>query len=185
MNTPHPISNYTSYKVQVIGMANKTVLLALGLMLFIAQPSAAQEQVDQAQAVQGALELFAAYQSGYFQVVAVSCFQLYSTSGIIASDFEAGVVDGVLAQQALERSRLLLSVCTTSLAQIKVATPLGDTAAHDELLRLAHLLDKLVGLFDAMDNKFIYPSEENLSRADKALAELDYAMEQYTSPSQE
>lgn len=159
-------------------MKTKSILVALAILLCCVPPAAAQR--DDAER---ALDLFVAYQGGYFQVVAVSCFQLYSSTGIIVSDFEIGVIDGGLAQSALERSRLLLSVCTTSLENIRTATPIDDQAAQAEIGRLGHLLSKLVIMFDALDDKFIYPSDENSALADKALAELDYAMEQYTDPS--
>lgn len=159
-------------------MTTKTVLVVFCALLFCLQPVVAQNRDSKR-----ALDLFAAYQGGYFQVVAVSCFQLYSSSGIITSDFEVGVIDGGLAQSALERSRLLLSVCTTSLENIRTTTPIDDQAAQAEIGRLGHLLSKLVIMFDALDDKFIYPSDENSALADKALAELDYAMEQYTDPS--
>ena len=160
-------------------MTTKTILLTLGILLLGITPAAAQkDNADRA------LELFAAYQGGYFQVVAVSCFQLYSSIGIIDSDFEVGVIDGELAQSVLERSRLLHSVCTTSLETIRTATPKDDKAAFTEIERLGNLLYRLANLFDALDEKFLNPTEESFAVAKKALAELDFAMEQYTGSSQ-
>jgi hypothetical protein len=82
------------------------------------------------------LDLISAYQSGYLQVVAVSCYQLYAGAGLVEGAFRAGHIDGPTALDILGQNSLLHSVCYSSLQDIQSLTPAGDTVARGEMNKL-------------------------------------------------
>jgi len=72
------------------GLRRAAVAAGLGLLLlwgpWAAVPAAAQQPLVPAeQQLKELLDLAEAYQTGYLQVVAVCCYQLYSTCGIVAA----------------------------------------------------------------------------------------------------
>ena len=127
--------------------------------------------------------LFEAYQVGYLQVVAISCFQLYSSAGIIATDLSDGHIDGVTALYALEQNRLLLSACMTTLDSIASLTPVTDEAATAELLRLSGLLSAIGELYSALDDVCLEPTETNAANVEAERVEVEALFDEYVGNS--
>ena len=154
--------------------------LAVLISLCIAAPAGpAISQGELAEAGDDPLDLIEAYQSGYFQVVAVSCFQLYASTGIIDSNYNGGFIDGETALLALEQNSLLHSVCVTTLARIEELTPADDELAQDEIGRLLAVLGAEGELIRALRDAFTEPSEENDARVEAALSAVEEALESY------
>jgi hypothetical protein len=138
--------------------------------------------VAKAQDGEAALALFEAYQSGYLQLAAVSCFQLYAASGVVTTDFLNGFIDAGTATQALDHNRLLLSTGITTLENIRAKTPEEDLAAHAEFGRLSAMFAALQRYMDAVEDFVMDPTEPSADAADAAQAALDRAMEEFAGP---
>jgi hypothetical protein len=129
------------------------------------------------------VDLVQAYQSGYLEVVAISCFQLYSATGIVAVDFIGGKIDGQTAIGALEQSRLLHSACTSTLDEIIALTPEGDKVITNELGLLQRMLAAEGTLFNVLSDYYSQPTDANFDLVQKALADVEQLLEAYTSGS--
>ncbi len=150
-------------------------LAVLGLLLCQAPAGARADNADDA------LELFAAYQVGYLQVVAHSCFQLYSSTGIIATDFAEGHINADTALYALEHNLLMHSVCVTTLIEIKSLTPEADAVAHAEFDRLGSILDAEGQLLSDLEDVILHPNDENTARVESSRAALELLLDEYTT----
>src|SRR5687768_3861832 len=98
----------------------KTVLKAAAILLtlLLARPAAAAELTpDQF------LRLAEAYQGGYLQLLAASALQVYSTAGLVATDFSEGRRDGVASADTLADTQLLHSVSYATLLEVQKNTP--------------------------------------------------------------
>ena len=160
-------------------------LLALLATLAVGLPALAQDDPADASpaappdAMAEFLDLASAYQSGYFQVVAVSCFQLYSSAGIIATDFENGYIDSAVALEAVTQASLLHSVCTTTLITIGELTPPEDTVAHAEIEGLLAVLSAEGLLISTLTDLFGELTAENAAAVAAAKQIVDQEMERY------
>ena len=156
------------------------VLLALCLAMSCL-PAWAQsaEGAQAAPSPQNALELAAAYQSGYLQVVAVSCFQLYSSTGIIQTDLESGIISPATALTALEHNSLLHSVCMTTLSDIRELTPVTDTVGITELDRLLALLTAEGDLLRALQDFCLSQTEATYTAVCRAQEQVEEALTEY------
>lgn len=157
-------------------------ILAACWAVLTAAPLAAQSQPAPPPEASAALALFEAYQSGYLQLAALSCFQLYSSTGVIVGDFDRGSIDRGLAMEALEHNLLLYSACQSTLEAVTACTPQQDQAALAELARLKRILDAEGVLFKVLQEYFGEQGEENTKAAEAALAALEKELDQYTKP---
>ena len=160
-------------------------LMLIAAFIWIAASAAplAQQEGPPTQPGPAAVALFEAYQSGYLQLVAISCFQLYSSTGVVSADFVNGVVDGERAMQMLEHNLLLHSACQTTLADITARTPANDKTALAELGRLKKILDAEGTLFNALSDFFAGPTQETSDAAKQALAAVEAELDDYTKSS--
>ena len=143
-----------------------------------AQPAGAAGEEQTAQPPD-MIALAEAYQTGYLQVVAVSCFQLYSSSGIIAADFAKGNIDAVTALDALDQNSLLHSVCYTTLTAIQQLTPPADSIALAEIARLLELLTAEDELLSALADVVTDPTEEKAAAVETARAKVEQTLDSY------
>lgn len=125
------------------------------------------------------LELAEAYQVGYMQVVACCCYQLYVSTGIIATDFANGYIDGETALAALDENSLLHSVCHVTLLDIQNLTPADDVIAHRELGKLLTVLASEQQLLAAIRAVMETPTDENASAVDSARQRVEQAIDGY------
>ncbi len=114
------------------------------------------------------------------QVVAVACYQLYYSTGIIATDFSAGHIDAETAAFALQKNSLLHSVCVTTLKDIFDKTPADDTLARQELKRLWDILITEDALLRALSDALGQPSDEAQAAVDTARQAAADALAAYT-----
>ena len=168
------------------GLRRGAAAIGLGLLLlagpWTAMPVAAQQPLVPAeQQLQELLDLAEAYQTGYLQVVAVCCYQLYSTCGIVAADYTGGYIDTETALFALDESGLLHSVCTSTLGTIRAVTPAGDTVALDEIGRLEAMLNAEGALLGALRDVIAEPTEERAAAVETARLEVVKALDAYTA----
>jgi hypothetical protein len=152
---------------------------ALAAPVAAAQPVTPDEQAAKQQ-FDAMLELFDAYQGGYLQVVAVACFQLYYSTGIIATDFSAGNIDAETAAFALQKNSLLHSVCVTTIQDIFDKTPADDSVARQELKRLWDILITEDALLRALTDATGQPGAEAQAAVDTARQAVSAALEAYT-----
>lgn len=143
-----------------------------------AQPATPEEQAARQQ-FDAMLALFDAYQGGYLQVVAVSCFQLYYSTGIIATDFSQGHIDAGTATFALEKNALLHSACLTTVKDIFDKTPADDTLARLELKRLWDILLAEDALLRALGDALGKPGAETQAAVDNARQAVSDLLEAY------
>ena len=146
----------------------------IALAAWLLFPTAAPAQND-------IVALAGAYQQGYLQVVEVCCFQLYASTGVVATDFANGLIDGETALFALDQNRLLLSACISTLDHIISLTPKEDEAAHEVLGSLNALLLKENQLLTALTDVVAEPSEERSQQAEAARLAVEQALDAYTS----
>lgn len=151
------------------------------------QPVLADSGADSA-GEERALRLAAAYQSGYLNVTATACFQLYSSMGIIAGDLAAGYITGATALSALEQNGLLLSVCQSSLEEVQLLTGADDKQGTELLLRIGGMLEALGGLHSALVGAATAPRGDAQQRqaaeraVDTARAAVETALENFAKP---
>jgi hypothetical protein len=131
------------------------------------------------------LDLVSAYQGGYFQLAAVSAFQVYSAAGLIDGSFRAGFIDGPTALDLLGQNSLLHSVCYSTLDQIHSLTPPDDAVAQGEMARLNTVLNAEGVLLSALGDLFAAPGDVNAAAADKARAELEKVLDSFMGPEEE
>lgn len=155
--------------------------LAAGLTLYLLTPQPGWAKAPEAPAAEQLLQLFEAYQGGYLQVVAVACFQLYYSTGIIATDVANSSIDGETALYALQKNSLLNSTCVTTLAQIFELTPEADTSARGELKRLWDILILEDTLSRALADSLGSDDPALVAAVDKARADVEQALEAYTA----
>lgn len=128
-----------------------------------------------------ALDLFAAYQGGYLQVVAVACFQLYYSTGVIATDFTKSHIDADTATFALQKNSLLHSVCITTIKDIFDKTPADDTVARTELKRLWDILVSEDALLRALADALASQAGDSQAKVDAARKGVEKLLDQYTA----
>ena len=148
--------------------------LCIALIVLLLLPTSAPAQDD-------IVALAGAYQRGYLQVVELCCFQLYASTGVVATDFSNGVIDAETALFALDQNYLLLSACISTLDEIISLTPAEDETAHEALGRLAALLAKENQLLSALTDLAAEPSAERAQQADAARLAVEQALDAYTS----
>jgi hypothetical protein len=135
-----------------------------------------------------AVELAGAYQSGFLAVTATACFQIYSSMGIIASDLSAGHISGATALSALEQNGLLLSVCQSSLEDVRALTSAEDTQGSEIIGRIGGMLDALTGLHSALVDAAGVPRNDRaavqaaVKAVDNARVVVEAALDAYAAP---
>jgi hypothetical protein len=127
------------------------------------------------------LDLFEAYQGGYMQVVSVCCFQLYYSTGVIATDFNKSYIDADTATFALQKNSLLHSVCITTIKDVFDKTPADDTVARAELKRLWDILISEDALLRALADALASPSAGAQAKVDPARQAVEKLLDQYTA----
>jgi hypothetical protein len=132
-----------------------------------------------APSIDEALNLISAYQAGYFQVVAVSCFQLYSSTGIIQTDMLNGVIGPSTALTALQHNSLLQSVCLTTLTDIRGLTPAVDKEGLAELDRLTNIITAEGELLRALQDYCQAPGDTALAAVGTAQQQVEAALTAY------
>lgn len=153
--------------------------ILIALLLAISPAAAvAQEAGDS-----GPLALFEAYQVGFLQVVAVSCYQVYSATGIVATDYANGYIDEQTASFALSESALLLGACSASVLEVSRLTPAEDAAALAELDRLGELLAALNELVSSLDQLLDNPEDEQAAAVEDARATVEQLLDAYADSS--
>lgn len=161
--------------------------LACGLAAFVLSlpapaPASAQESLEPPeQQLEDLLDLATAYQSSYFQMVAVSCFQLYSSTGIIATDFANGFIDTSTALSALDQNGLLLSVGLTTLTDLQALTPDDDKVARAEIAGLLAILTAEEQLLSALGEVCTAPTEANSAQVEAQRNRVEAALDAYTA----
>jgi hypothetical protein len=125
------------------------------------------------------LELAEAYQVGYMQVVACCCYQLYVSTGIIATDFANGYIDGETALAAIDENSLLHSVCHATLIDIQSLTPADDVIAQRELGRLLTVLTSEQQLLEAIRAVMETPTDENAAAVESARKRVEQVIDEY------
>jgi hypothetical protein len=143
--------------------------------------SAADEQTPP---VPDMVALAEAYQKGYLQVVAIACFQLYSSSGIIATDFSKGNIDAVTALDALDEDSLLHSACYTTLMAIQELTPPTDSIALAEIAKLLGLLTAEDELITALDDVITDPTADKAAVVEAARTKVEQTLDSYMQNAQ-
>jgi hypothetical protein len=138
-------------------------ILAAALALF-AQPMPARAEVTPEQFV----KLAEAYQGGYLQLLAASALQVYSTAGIVATEFSSGKRSGVDAADALADTTLLHGVAYSSLLEVQKATPKEDAKATTQIGKLAGVLVAEQQLLGALQDVFSNPTDKNAARVQTA-----------------
>lgn len=158
-----------------------TLLLSV---LLLAVPGWAQEDAPAEGAVPQGIALAGAYQSGYLQVVAVSCFQLYISAGIIQSDLLNGVISPAIALDSLEYNSLMQSVCATTLEEIRSLTPAEDPAGLAELDRLISINTAEGELLRALQDFCTNTSDTTYAAVVDAQHNVEAALDDYTATNQ-
>ena len=156
----------------------------IAVLAMLALPTAAQESSESLmpleQEYEVLVELARAYQTGYLEVVALSCFQIYASTGVIATDFSNGFISPDTALNALDKNRLLHSSCYTSLQTIIELTPPGDELTNSELNRLMSLIVAEDVLLTAVAEVFSEPTDANAAAVETARAQVEELLDSYT-----
>lgn len=151
-------------------------------VLALDQPSRSQEPLTPPeQRWEELLTLAQAYQSNYLELVAICCYQLYASTGIIATDYSNGFINGETALFALDANRLLQSSCLTTLTEIVELTPLDDEVLHAEAGRLLAIIGAEGELLNALREVCLDPSEENTTVAEDARRQVERLLDEYTA----
>jgi hypothetical protein len=151
---------------------------ALAAILMLAVPCTSRAADPDSERL---VQLVEAYQSGYLQVTAVSCYQIFSSTGLIANAFAAGSIDGPAALQQLAENSLLHSVCYTTLLDIQNLTPVSDKTARAEIDRLARLLVLEDEVLTALSDVFAYPDDAKAAKVEQARARVAKELDAYAS----
>jgi hypothetical protein len=154
------------------------------LVATFAQPVCAQEQLTPPeQQIADLLNLAQAYQSNYLELVAICCFQLYASTGVVATDYANGYISGETAMSALDSNQLLQSCCFTTLSEIVDLTPADDELLHAEAGRLLAIISAEGDLLTALRDVCLDPSDDNAARAEDARRQVETLLDEYTSSS--
>ncbi len=145
-------------------MKIKRLLILAACLLGAGWTLPARAQVTPEQFVR----LAEAYQSGYLQLLTASALQVYSTAGLVATEFSAGRRSGVDAADALADTTLLHSVAYTSLLEVQKATPKEDAQSAAEIGKLAAVLVAEQQLLGALTDVFSNPTDKNAQRVQTA-----------------
>ena len=156
-------------------------LLALGLLLALAPAAAQEDLTPPEQQLEELLHLAAAYQSSYFDLVAMSCFQLYSSTGIIATDYARGYIGADTALDALDHNMLLLTACLTTLEQIRELTPADDGVVLAEIARLDGILLAEHELLTAVNEVCTNPSDRTEAEVESCRQRVEAALDEYVT----
>jgi len=167
------------------GMTNsklRQLVAAVALMWLACSPLAgAQEPLTPPeQRWEELLTLAQAYQSNYFELVAICTYQLYASTGIVATDFANGYIDSETALTALDANSLLQSSCFTTLTQIIELTPADDEELHAEAARLLAIITAEGQLLGALRDVCVDPSEANAVLAEEARSRVEELLNEYT-----
>jgi hypothetical protein len=133
-------------------------------LLLLAAPAAGSAEVTPDQFV----ALAESYQSGYLQLLAASALQVYSTAGIVATEFSSGKRSGVDSADALADTTLLHSVAYSTLLEVQKATPKDDAKSQAQIGKLAAVLVGEQQLLGALTDVFSNPTEKNAQRVQTA-----------------
>jgi hypothetical protein len=164
-----------------------------------AAPAENGKAADLAQAANDALALVESFQSGYRQVAAIATYQIYYSTGLIASDFSNGYIDSATATFALQQNSLLHSACLTTINDVLVKLDnylralidlYGDPGAEavprekerQELQRIKDVLLKEDDLLRALSDLFGNPSAEAAATAEQARQAVSAALDEYAKP---
>jgi hypothetical protein len=152
-------------------------LFALMIALLLAGTAAMAQDGDQPDP----LALCEAYQVGFLQVVAVCCYQAYSSVGIVATDYANGYIDEDTARFALSENALLLGACSAGVLEVIRLTPDEDQAALSELGRLEELLGALNQLVSELDLLLDNPDAEREQAVEDARSTVEQLLEDYAA----
>ncbi len=147
------------------------------IALLVATAPAAAQNEEQADP----LALFEAYQVGFLEVVAVSCYQVYSSVGIIATDYANGYIDEDTARFALGENALLLGACSAGVLEVGRLTPEGDSKALAELERLGELLGALNRLVSELDVLLASPGPQQEQAVEDARSAAEQLLDSYAA----
>jgi len=161
-----------------------TLLILLASVLFLATTPAPAPAQEEEQRMENILALFEAYQVGFLQVVAISCYQVYSSTGIIATDYANGYIDEDTAGFALSQNALLLSACSSNVLEVSRLTAAEDTTTHAELDRIEDLLAALNQLVTALDELLDNPEDAQAQAVEDARAEVERLLDSYAASDQ-
>jgi hypothetical protein len=158
--------------------------LAMVILLVICAPLArAQESLTPPeQQWDELLALAEAYQSNYLELVAICCYQLYASTGIIATDYANGYIDAEAALSALDGNSLLHSSCMSTLTEIIELTPEDDEALHAEAGRLLAIIEAEGALLSALREVCVNPDDTNVALTESARQEVEQLLNEYTAP---
>lgn len=147
-------------------------------------PARAQESLTPPeQQWQQLLTLAEAYQTNYLEVVAICCYQLYATTGIVATDYANGYIDAEAALSALDGNSLLQSSCQSTLTEIIELTPDEDAVLHSEARRLLAIIEAEGELLSALREVCLNPDDSNVALTEAARQTVEQLLNDYTSPS--
>lgn len=150
--------------------------------LLIAPPVCAQEQLTPPeQQLEELLVLAQAYQSNYLELVAICTYQLYSATGIIATDYANGYISSETALSALDGNLLLQSCCFTTLSEIVELTPADDEMLHAEADRLLAIINAEGELLSALREVCLEPTAANQDLTEEARRQVEKLLNEYTS----
>ncbi len=158
-----------------------TLLLCMALSTALAW---AQEDAPPADPMPAGIALAGAYQSGYMQVVAISCFQLYISAGIIQTDLLNGVISPAVALNNLEYCSLLQSVCATTLEEVRALTPTEDPTGLAELDRLIAMNTAEGELLRTLQDFCANADDETYTAVVNAQQAVEAALDDYTATNQ-
>jgi hypothetical protein len=125
------------------------------------------------------LALAEAYQSGFLQLAALATLEIYSSAGIVATDFAAGYIDASTALTALDQISLLHSAGYYSLESVLALTPPADAVATAELTRLMELYVAEDALLSALYDVAGAPDEQRAAAAEAARARVETLLNAY------
>jgi hypothetical protein len=131
--------------------------------------------------LQDVLALIEAYQSGYLQVVEAAAFQVYYSTGIIATDISNGFISDETALFALQRNSLLQSACVTTLAAVYERTPAEDATSRASIKRLWDLFILEDALLRTLSDSLGAPDEAAQQAVDTARAQVEQALKEYSA----
>jgi len=126
------------------------------------------------------LTLAQAYQSNYLELVAICGFQLYASTGVVATDYANGYIDAETALSALDGNRLLQSCCFSTLTEIVALTPVDDELLHAEAGRLLAIIKAEGDLLNALREVCLAPSDSTEAQTEEARRQVEMLLDEYT-----
>ena len=166
-----------------ISLGTQAAVWAMVMISVMCAPQArAQESlVPPEQQWQELLTLAEAYQANYLEVVAICCYQLYATTGIVATDYANGYIDAEAALSALDGNSLLQSSCQSTLSEIIELTPDDDEVLHAEAGRLLAIIEAEGRLLNTLRDVCVNPDDANVALTEAARQEVEQLLNEYTS----